>query len=187
MNEEVDKASYRNRGSWGQGLITAYKIWRYINEAGEGNVIKWNTEFHLTEGARIYLGNNVTLQNYSYFQLTKPHPSLYIGDNTVVGRHTMVTAKNSIKIGSNVLIGAYVQIIDHNHGIRKHAVIREQTAEIGEVLIEDDVWVGAGAKVLNNSKVGRGAVVGANAVVTGDIPPFAIAVGAPAKVIKYRS
>ena len=99
----------------------------------------------------------------------------------------MVTAKNSIKIGSNVLIGAYVQIIDHNHGIRKHAVIREQTAEIGEVLIEDDVWVGAGAKVLNNSKVGRGAVVGANAVVTGDIPPFAIAVGAPAKVIKYRS
>ena len=57
---------------------------------------------------------------------------------------------------------------------------------IGEVEIGDDVWIGAGAKILMGAKIGRGAVVGANAVVRGEIPDYAIAVGSPARVVKYR-
>lgn len=98
----------------------------------------------------------------------------------------MITAKNLIRFGDNVLIGAYVQIIDHNHGVKVGKIIRDQSAEIGEVVIGNDVWIGAGAKVLMNCHIGDGAVIGANAVVTGDIPPNAIAVGIPARVIKYR-
>jgi acetyltransferase-like isoleucine patch superfamily enzyme len=64
--------------------------------------------------------------------------------------------------------------------------IRNQAAVIEEVVIGNDVWVGAGAKILKGSHIGDGAVIGTNAVVTGDIPPNAIAVGIPARVIKYR-
>lgn len=92
-----------------------------------------------------------------------------------------------IRIGSNVLMGAYVQVIDHNHGIAKDLIIREQRALIEHVIIEDDVWIGAGVKILSGVTVGRGAVIGANAVVTSDVPPYAVVGGVPAKVIKYRT
>lgn len=78
-------------------------------------------------------------------------------------------------------------MIDHNHGLAKDMIIREQRATIGEVIIEDDVWIGAGAKILSGITVGKGAVIGANAVVTSDIPPYAIVGGVPARIIKYRT
>jgi len=155
--------------------------------AGSENVVKHNVEFWLTEGAVLEIGNRCTIQNYAFFQLTKPDPKVYIGDDTVIGRHCMITAKNLIRIGSNVLMGAYVQVIDCNHGIRKHKIIREQSAYIGQVIIGDDVWIGAGAKILMNVTIGQGAVIGANAVVRKDVPPYAIVGGVPAEVIKYRS
>lgn len=84
------------------------------------------------------------------------------------------------------MIGSDVQIIDHGHGMRRDTSIRLQKAEIGTVEIGNDVWIGAGAKILVNVKIGNGAVIGANAVVTSDIPEYAIAVGSPARVVKYR-
>jgi acetyltransferase-like isoleucine patch superfamily enzyme len=99
----------------------------------------------------------------------------------------MITAKNLIRIGNNVLMGAYVQVIDHNHGMVAGVPIQAQAAEIGEVIIGNDVWIGAGAKILSNSHIGDGAIIGSNAVVTSDIPANAIAVGVPAKVIRYRN
>ena len=186
MSSQTDKASYRNRGGLLQRLVSAYKARRFLTRAGRDIVIKHNVEFWLTDGAVLEVGDGCTIQNYAFFQLTKPHPKLYIGDNTVIGRHCMITAKNLIQFGNNVLMGAYVQVIDHNHGFRANQIIREQKAEIGEVIIGNDVWIGAGAKVLMDSHIGDGAIIGANAVVTGDIPPNAIAVGVPARVIRYR-
>jgi acetyltransferase-like isoleucine patch superfamily enzyme len=181
-----DKASYRNRGGVLQRAVSAYKIARYFTSSGSGNVVKHNAEFWLTDGAVLEIGSRSTIQNFAFFQLTKPNPRVYIGDDTVIGRHCMITAKSLIRIGSNVLMGAYVQVIDHNHGFARGTVIREQKAEISEVIIENDVWIGAGAKILSGVRIGEGAVIGANAVVTADVPPYAIAVGVPARVIKYR-
>ena len=182
----IDKASYRNRGGVLQRLVSTYKQRRYFTRTGTGNVIKHNAEFWITDNATLELGDNCTIQNFAYFQLTKPKPTVTIGSNTVIGRHSMITAKNSIRIGSNVLMGAYVQVIDHNHGMARSPIIREQQALIGEVAIEDDVWIGAGAKILMNVHVGQGAIIGTNAVVTTDVPSFAVVVGVPARVIRYR-
>ncbi len=182
----LDIASYRDRGGVIQKLVTTYKLARHFTLAGRGNVIKHNAEFWVTDGAVLEIGNRCTIQNYAFFQLTKPNPKVIIGNDTVIGRHCMITAKHLIRIGNNVLMGAYVQVIDHNHGIKRQTVVREQVAEIGEVIIEDDVWIGAGAKILSGVSIGNGAVIGANAVVTCDIPPYAIAVGVPARVIRYR-
>jgi acetyltransferase-like isoleucine patch superfamily enzyme len=184
---ELDKASYRSRGGIFQRAISAYKMARYFTVAGHSNLVKYNTEFWLTDGAILEIGSRCTIQNYAFFQLTKPAPKVYIGDDTVIGRHCMITAKNLIRIGNNVLMGAYVQVIDHNHGVAKDSIIREQQAKIEQVIIGDDVWIGAGAKILSGITVGQGAIIGANAVVTSDIPPYAIVGGVPARVIKYRT
>lgn len=183
----ADRASYRNRGGMVQWLVSRYKRWRFFNKCGTGVVIKRNAEFWLTEGAVLEIGDRSTVLDFAFFQLTKPDPKVSIGDDTVIGRHAMITCKNHIRIGSNVLMGAYVQIIDHNHSIAAGELVRLQRAEIGEVAIEDDVWIGAGAKLLMNCRIGKGAVIGANAVVTGEIPAGAIAVGVPARVIGYRT
>lgn len=186
MSGQPDRASYRNRGGLLQRLVSAYKTKRYLTKAGNGIVIKHNAEFWLTDNAVLEVGDGCTIQNFAFFQLTKPNPKVYIGNNTVIGRHCMITAKNLIRLGDNVLMGAYVQVIDTNHGVKAGQIIRDQNAEIGEVVIGNDVWIGAGAKILMNCHIGDGAIIGANAVVTGDIPPNAIAVGIPARVIKYR-
>lgn len=182
----ADRASYRNRGGLFQRAISRYKAVRYFTVCGEDVVVKVSAEFRLAENAVLEVGAGCTIQDYAFFQLTLPAPRLYIGNNTVIGRHNIITAKNFIRIGSDVLIGSYVQIIDHSHGIERSRPMREQPALIGEVEIGDDVWIGAGAKILMGAKIGRGAVVGANAVVRGEIPDYAIAVGSPARVVKYR-
>ena len=114
----TDRASYRNRGGLLQRLISAYKSKKYLTRAGNEVVIKHNAEFWLTDNAVLEVGDGCTIQNYAFFQLTKPNPKVYIGNNSVIGRHCMITAKNLIRIGDNVLMGAYVPVIDHNHGMR---------------------------------------------------------------------
>lgn len=183
----ADRASYRNRGGLVQRLVTAYKRFRYFTSAGKNLVVKSSVEFRMVGHAILEVGENVTIQDYSFFQLTMPEPKVFIGNNTVIGRRNIITAKNRISIGSDVLIGSDVQIIDHSHGIRRDTPIRLQKAEIGFVEIGDDVWIGVGARILMNVTIGKGAVIGANSVVTSDIPEYAIAVGSPAKVVKYRS
>lgn len=183
----TDRASYRNRGGILQRVVTAYKRFRYFSRAGSNLVVKRSAEFRMVRHAVLEVGSNVTIQDYSFFQLTMPEPKVFIGNNTVIGRRNIITAKNRISIGNDVLIGSDVQIIDHSHGMRRDALIRLQKAEIGFVEIGDDVWIGAGAKILMNVTVGKGAVIGANSVVTTDIPDYGIAVGSPAKVVKYRA
>ncbi len=186
MAGKVDRASYRNKGGIIQRLTSSYKIKRYFSKAGSGNVIKYNAEFWLTDGAYLEIGRDCVIQNYSFFQLTKPDPRVIIGNNVVIGRHNMITAKKLIQIGDYTRIGAYVQIIDTDHGAAKDQLIMDQNAVIEPVIIGKDVWIGAGAKILKGVTVGDGAVVGANAVVTKDIPPYAIVGGVPATIIKYR-
>lgn len=183
---EQDRASHRNRGGIYQKLISWYKQKRYFTKNGKNNLIKSNAEFILTDNAILEMGNNCTIQNYAFFQLTKPSPHVVIGDNVTIGRHNMITAKSKMIIGSNTIIGGYVQIIDHNHGTNRDDLIRNQKAEIKEVIIGEDCWIGAGVKILCGVNIGNGCIIGSNAVVTKDVPPYSIAVGTPAKVIGVR-
>jgi maltose O-acetyltransferase len=92
-----------------------------------------------------------------------------------------------VEIGSNVLMGAHCVITSSNHRFgNRNKIIWEQGMAPGKVTIGEDVWLGASVKVMPGVTIGTGAVVGASSVVTKDIPPYGIAVGSPAKVIKYR-
>lgn len=142
----------------------------------EGDYQLWCDHVHVGEYVHIYPG--VTLWGPG---------KISIGSHVEIGINSVIYASQEVEIGDNVLIAAHCYIIDSNHGIAKEKLIREQTSIVkGRVCIEDDVWLGAGVKVLSGVHIGRGAVIGAQAVVNCDIPEYAIAVGCPARVIGYR-
>ena len=99
----------------------------------------------------------------------------------------LYSGKAGLMIGENVRIAAHAVIIPENHNIdRLDSPIRFQGRSSKGVTIGSDVWIGAGVKILDGAEIGDGCVIGANAVVIGEIPPFSVAVGIPAKVIKSR-
>lgn len=111
-----------------------------------------------------------------------------IGSRTSIGNNTLIYAshRGGVTIGSNVHIAAQSYIIDIDHGIRKGKLISEQEDTSEPIFIGNDVWLGAGVKILKGSVLEDGCIIGAQSVVKGRIPSNAIAVGSPARVIKYR-
>ena len=132
-----------------------------------------------------------------YFYPTKSYffyNTISVGNNVYIGPGAMFLASDcSITIGDKVLFGPNVSIVGGNHSTN---IIGKLMADYNlsdklplddlPVRIEEDVWVGAGAFILNGVTVRRGAIVAAGAVVTKDVPPYAIVGGVPAKIIKYR-
>lgn len=112
---------------------------------------------------------------------------LDIGARTIFGHHCTIAARDSVEIGEDCLIAEMVSIRDHDHRFdRLDIPIREQGAACAPVWIGRDVWLGAKVTVVRGVKIGDHAIVGANAVVVDDIPPGAVAVGVPAKVVRMR-
>lgn len=121
-----------------------------------------------------------------------PHlgdPSITIGDNCSFGAFNHITCINRIEIGRGVLTGKWVTITDNSHGETDRTTMeippaqRPHTSK-GPVIIEDDVWICEKATILPGVRIGKGAVVAANAVVTKDVPPYCVVAGIPAVVIK---
>lgn len=113
------------------------------------------------------------------------NPSIEIGDNTSFEQNAHVIATDKLKIGSNCTFSAYVYIstCDHGHDeIDTH--ILKQPLISKEVVIGDYSFIGIGVKIMPGVHIGRNVIIGAGSVVTHDIPDYAIAIGAPARVIK---
>lgn len=110
-----------------------------------------------------------------------------IGNDVLINSDTKIGGQCGIKIGNGVLIGYNVNLVSQNHEYANPDIpIRKQGYYGGPLTIEDDVWLGANVVVLPNIRIGKGAIVGANAVVTKDVAPYAIVGGVPAKTIKSR-
>lgn len=106
------------------------------------------------------------------------------GDQVSLAAYVHIWGKGGVTIGNRVMIGTHAAISSLTHDYE--AEVMFDTLVRKPVVIEDDVWIGSNAVVMPGVKLGRGAVVGAGAVVTQDVPPFAIVVGIPARIIKYR-
>ena len=115
------------------------------------------------------------------------HPKIYIGADTYINRNTFLDATLSLTIGQQCGIGPGCYLTDHDHGLDLALPPLGQPMVSQPTKIGDRVWIGANVTILKGVTVGDDAVVGAGSVVTKDIPEKAIAVGNPAKVIKYRS
>ena len=112
-------------------------------------------------------------------------PVVRIGSRCLIGRGSGIVGHFSIDIGDDVWTGHHVYITDQNHGYEDTDLpISRQSQPERAVSIGDGSWLGHGSVVLPGSTIGKHVVIGANAVVTGNIPDFSVAVGSPARVIK---
>jgi len=114
-----------------------------------------------------------------------------IGDNVQINDYVHIGSIGSVSIGNNVLMASKIYITDHNHGsyddfISDHpmSIPENRRAICKPVVIEDNVWLGESVCVLPGVTIGQGSVIGALSVVSKSIPPYSIAVGSPAKVVK---
>ena len=108
-----------------------------------------------------------------------------IGDRCLIGRGSGIVGHLAIDIGNDVWTGHHVYITDQNHGYENPDLpISLQSQPESPVIIGDGSWLGHGTVVLPGARIGRHVAVGANSVVTGELPDHCVAVGAPARVIK---
>lgn len=122
-------------------------------------------------------------------ECVKETPSLNIGAYCNFGGYNHITCTKQIIIGNNVLTGRWVTISDNNHGDTSEESLhlppsKREVISKGPVIIEDDVWIGDKATILAGVRIGKGAVIAANAVVTKDVPEYSVAAGNPARIIK---
>jgi serine acetyltransferase len=113
-------------------------------------------------------------------------PTLRIGTGTHIGRFAHINAWRQVVIGENVLIADRVFISDSSHefSARDVPVWHQGDVFVGPVVLGDGCWIGIGAVIMPGVTIGRNAVVGANAVVTHDVPDFAVAAGVPARLLR---
>jgi acetyltransferase-like isoleucine patch superfamily enzyme len=144
--------------------------------------------YQATDGGRVELADSVHLHRDCIIE-TGFGGSLRIGVRTTVQPRCQFSAYvGNIQIGNYVQIAPNCTFYPYNHGIRLNSNIYQQPLNSkGDIIIEDDTWIGAGVTVLEAVHIGKGAVIGAGSVVTKNIPDYCIAAGNPAKVIGERS
>ena len=145
----------------------------------EAGVLVFHPEA-ITIGDDVYIGHYAILKGYH-----KNH--MVIGSGTWIGQQCFFHSAGGLHIGKNVGIGPGVRIITSNHVEEgRNKPILHSRVEFATVTIEDDVDVGIGALVLPGVTIHRGAQIGAGAVVTRDVPPYAVVAGIPAKILRFR-
>jgi len=143
--------------------------------------------FRDTDGGPVELAERVHLYGDTYIQ-TGDGGSLTVGPDTHIQPRCQFSAyKAPIQIGCGVQIAPNCAFYPYDHGIAPGQLIKKQPLQTkGGIIIDDDAWLGCGVIVLDGVRIGKGAVVGAGAVVTQDVPDGAIAVGVPARVVNTR-
>lgn len=144
---------------------------------------------HISDGVSI--GRGSFLLAVDKYQGQDFSPSINLGREVVIGPSFHITSINDISIGDHTLIGKWVTITDNSHGSTDSLStitppISRPLKSKGKVEIGSNVWIGDKATILPGVTIGNGAIVGANAVITHDVPPYCIAVGNPAKIIERQ-
>lgn len=113
--------------------------------------------------------------------------SITLGTNVFVGEYTVIYGHGGVTIGDDTLIAMHCRIVSSNHTVPgREELIRNHPDVLRPTAIGTDVWLGAGVTVLGGVTIGDGCVVAAGSVVTKDLPPYAVAMGCPAKVVRFR-
>jgi acetyltransferase-like isoleucine patch superfamily enzyme len=131
-------------------------------------------------GDGVIIAHNVVIQG-------KTGP-IFIGKRGDIGANAVITSSSGVYIGDHAMIAGNCYIGGARYHTHQRGVPMKDQGIFtrGPVVIEDDVWLGAGVVVIDGVRIGTGSIIGAGSVVTKDIPEYSVAVGAPAKVVRGR-
>ena len=180
-----------------------------LKSTGKGVI--WGRNVSLRHPHKIDIGAGVAVNDFAVLDAYGGKKSrIKISDHTLVSRNAVLNSKGGqieigrrtnigmmttifsrdcrVKVGNDVLISAYCYLMGGgNHSIdRTDIPISRQGAECRGIEIGDNVWLGAGVRVMDGCSIGRDSVIGTNSFVNQDIPAFAIAAGSPARIVKMR-
>lgn len=183
---------YERRGrlaGWGYLTRVLYyqPLFRARCENVGRNFILWQGIPVVMGHLRIRIGHNVQMFGTTTLVAARlaRNPVLEIGDFSYTGYGVGITVGEKVTIGKHVRIANRVVIAgDDGHPLDPIARRTTPGSGTGSIVIDDDAWIGEAAVILKNVTIGEGAVVGAGAVVTGDVPPRCVVAGNPARVVK---
>jgi len=146
----------------------------------ERGVLVFHPE-NIVLGANVYVGHQTILKGYYKNEM-------HIGDESWIGQQCFLHSAGGLTIGARVGIGPGVKIITSTHDEAGRGVaVLFSPVTFAPVVVEDDSDLGVGCVVLPGVTIGRGAIIGAGAVVTQNVPAFAVAAGVPARVLRVRA
>lgn len=141
-----------------------------------GKYITIGDNTHISSFNRLCCFNRYGGQDYS--------PTISIGNNCFINKFCTILSAGELIIGNNVLIASHVFITNENHGMNPERNYNSQPLCVKAVRICDFAWIGENALIMPGVTIGEHSIIGAGSVVTKSIPPYCIAVGNPAVVIK---
>lgn len=166
-------------------LVLFYAFARHLPEStAPGGVLWRKIRFWICSPLFAECGSNVNIERGA---------SIGRGTTISIGSNSGIGVKASIgggaRIGANVMMGPEVLILTANHARTSvdQPMLHQGNDTVQPVTVCDDVWIGARVIILPGVRVGNGSILGAGAVVTKDVPPYAVAAGNPARVVRYRT
>ncbi len=190
------------------GLVLRSRLYPLIlGRAGRGLAI--GVGVVLRHPRKIRLGDNVVIDDYACLDakgddnrgieignrafvsrnaiLTCKNGDIVVDDDANIGVNTEISSASRVRIGKKVLIAAYTYLVGGDHLYdRTDIPVLDQGRTTQGIEVNDHAWIGAHVVVTDGARIGRDAIIGAGAVVVGDVPEFAIATGIPAKVVRDR-
>ncbi|MDE1993135.1 MAG: acetyltransferase [Rhizobiaceae bacterium] len=165
---------YRLKALFTRGVLTISRRTR----VPRGATIIWK-DGSVSIGEKAFLRNGIVID--------AQRGSIDIGRNVSLNDYAILLGRGGITIGNDVRIAGHAMVVSFDHNFDDpDQPIRMQGVTKKPVVIEDDVWIGAGAKILGGSHIAKGCVIGANAVVKGRTEPYGVYTGVPARLIKRR-
>lgn len=142
------------------------------------------------KGTRLTIGPNCVIDAFVKIKPAGGAGDVVIGGGSYINSGCVIYSGHGVTIGQHVLIAANCTLAPVNHEFKsRDQLIRNQgfAPSRGGIIIEDDVWIGANCVLLDGALIRQGAVIGAGSVVRGEVPEYSISVGAPAKVVGWRT
>ena len=153
----------------------------FFHKKGKDAVIRYNTRMDVFPFNNFKIGPKSIIEKYA--TINNGVGDVLIGSNTGIGLNNVIIGP--VTIGDNVMLAQNIVISGLNHGYEDVSIPpRQQKVTTKQIIIEDDVWVGANTVITAGVTIGRHAVIGAGSVVTKNIPGYTVAVGNPARIIK---